>query len=115
MNEKEFIELHDSIVAQVAPLPEFEYRLYYDDEGNVIDYSYLPGVKGASIIIDKQTFLERRTDLKVINESIVYMCDFTSYTKLVPSDQGTGCHPDNALLVDNESTKYWEVKTFTVE
>ena len=54
------------------PPPPPEYRLYYDDNGNVLFYSGEPiESEHKYIVIDAQTLAEARPDLKVIDGKIV--------------------------------------------
>ena len=54
------------------PPPPPEYRLYYDDNGNVLFYAGEPtDSEHKYIVIDAQTFAEARPDIKVVDGQIV--------------------------------------------
>ena len=75
-----------------------EYRLYYDDKGNVICYTN-EKLEGNYIIIDAQTHAEARMDLKVLEGRIVRSIEGTVVTRLVPSMFGTRCAAEDISIV----------------
>lgn len=114
MNDQEYVKIGpngDLIINFVyEPPPPPEFRLYYDDNGNVLFYT---GEKpeGNYIVIDKQTFAEARPDVKVINEAIVLNSNITQIYKLKPTTEGTLTYVDDVSLIledtDVEGT-YWQ-------
>lgn len=90
-----------------------EFRLYYDEEGNVLSYS-MEDVPGTYIVIDRGTFEACRFDVKVRNGKIIKVNQPKSW-KLVPAEEGAyACHQDNInIIVSNSSAnkKYWKVET----
>lgn len=114
MNDKEYVKIGpkgDLIINFVyEPPPPPEFRLYYDDNGNVLFYT---GEKpeGKYIIIDTQTFAEARPDVKVINGAIVHNSNITQIYKLKPTTEGTRTYADDVSLIiddlDMESS-YWK-------
>jgi hypothetical protein len=92
------------------PPPPPEFRLYYDDNGNVLFYT---GEKpeGNYIVVDKQTFAEARPDVKVINGVIILNSNITQIYKLKPTTEGTLTYVDDVSLIldstDVEGT-YWQ-------
>lgn len=114
MNDQEYVKIGpngDLIINFVyEPPPPPEFRLYYDDNGNVLFYT---GEKpeGNYIVIDKQTFAEARPDVKVINEAIVLNSNITQIYKLKPTTEGTLTYVDDVSLIledtDIEGT-YWQ-------
>lgn len=75
-----------------------EYRLYYDDKGNVICYTN-EKLEGNYITIDAQTHAEARMDLKVLEGRIVRSIEGTVVTRLVPSMFGTRCASEDMCIV----------------
>ena len=94
-------------------MPEF--RLYYDDTGNVLFYT---GDKpeGNYIVVDATTFAESRMDCKVVDGVILPKSEFDTIHKLKPSDTGTLTHIDDVcVIIDNEAEgQYWELDSFTL-
>jgi hypothetical protein len=114
MNDKEYVKIGpqgDLIINFVyEPPPPPEFRLYYDDNGNVLFYT---GEKpeGNYIVVDKQTFAEARPDVKVINGVIILNSNITQIYKLKPTTEGTLTYVDDVSLIldstDVEGT-YWQ-------
>lgn len=91
-----------------------EFRLYYDDNGNVLCYS-CDKPEGNYIVIDAQTYAECRFDIKVIDGKIIKKTAYT-ISKLIQSDTGTRCVKDDCtIVVDttyNGDTICWTLKTY---
>lgn len=89
-------------------LPEF--RLYYDDTGQVLFYT-CDKIDGNFIVIDSDTYFQSRFDIKVIEGKMVSIYDKQIVTKLVPSDVGTNCHPkDVSIIYNGADARKWRVK-----
>jgi hypothetical protein len=89
-----------------------EFRLYYDDTGNVLHYS-MEDLPGNFLVIDRLTFDQQRFDIKIKDGKIAKLNHPASW-KLAPADHGTPCYPTDVSIVvsDNaENKQYWEVKT----
>jgi hypothetical protein len=112
MNDKEYVKIGpngDLIINFVyEPPPPPEFRLYYDDKGNVLFYT---GEKpeGNYIIVDNQTFAEARTDVRVIDGVIRHNSTITQVYKLKPTTEGTLTHVDDVSLIleDDDDGVYW--------
>lgn len=98
-----------------APKPQvIEYRLYYDNKGNVICYS-TEKLPGNFIVIDKDVFIEARPDLRVINGQLSRVDPSRVVNKLTPSDEGVSCSIDDINIIVYDSsvpTQKWEVKVY---
>lgn len=107
--------MEDEIVLFEAPkIIKPEFRLYYDDIGNVLYYT-TDKLPGKYIVVDSNTFAESRHDLKVVDGEIVRNVSVCVYDKLVPSDSGTYCHPYDVSIVvyeDESEKKNWSIKTY---
>ena len=112
MTDKEYVKIGpngDLIINFVfEPPPPPEFRLYYDDKGNVLFYT---GEKpeGNYIVVDTQTFAEARMDVRVIDGVIRHNSTITQVYKLKPTTEGTLTHVDDVSLIledDNEGV-YW--------
>lgn len=96
----------DFVLVWEAPKIEApEFRLYYDDGGRVICYSGDKSVEGNYIVIDAQTFAEARPDVRVIDGKITMPTFNQVVHKLMPSNEGTCCHPDDISIVVDEQEK----------
>ena len=96
MDENEFLKIW---LAVPEPQPVF-YRLYHDEHGTPLFYS-MEHNPGTYIEIDQQTFAQNRFDVRVRDGRLVTVTWRTS-SKLVPSDTGTPCHPEDVTIVVGE-------------
>jgi len=91
-----------------------EFRLYYDDIGNILCYT-CEKPEGKFLVIDTQTYAECRFDLQVIDGKLVNP-NKSAVLKVVPAIIGTRCAiEDNAIVVDEEydgETINWELKVY---
>jgi hypothetical protein len=92
-----------------------EFRLYYDDKGQVLFYT-CDKPEGSYIVIDAMTFAESRPDVRVINGKIVKLSEVTVISKLVIDDYGITCTSENISIVVDESydgpTTEWKLKIY---
>ena len=90
-------------------LPEF--RLYYDDTGQVLFYT-CDKIDGNYIVIDSESYFQSRFDIKIIDGKMVSIYNRQIVTKLVPSeDSGIACHPkDISIIYNGKDAKKWRVK-----
>ena len=94
------------------PKSRQEFRLYYNEAGNVIHYS-MEDLPGTFLVIDRLTFDQQRFDVRIKDGKIVKLNHPASW-KLAPADSGTPCHPEDMSIVvskDAENKQHWEVKT----
>ena len=91
-----------------------EFRLYYDDTGNILCYT-CDKLEGNFLVIDAQTYAECRFDLKVLDGQLVNLNKLVAF-KLVPSTEGTKCAiEDNAIVVNDDYTgpsTSWKLKIY---
>jgi hypothetical protein len=77
---------------------EWEYRLYYNDDGTVNTYS-TDAISGNYIVVSQSIFAQNRYDV-VVKNGQVYNPNLTSQVrKLVPSDQGTETLADDITII----------------
>jgi hypothetical protein len=102
----------ETIVLWEAPaLEKPEFRLYYDEEGNVITYT-TEKLPGNFIVIDKMTFAEARPDVKVFEGSLTRKSNLTVVSKLIPNIEGISCSIDDiSILYNGSETINWSLKT----
>lgn len=106
MNAEEFWAI---LHAMPEPLPVF-WRLYYNAEGEPITYS-MEHLPGTYIDVDPETYARSPQNVRVRNGQLIELKP--SVRKLVPTDTGTPCHPDNvAIVVDKtEPHQHWSMRT----
>jgi hypothetical protein len=75
-----------------------ECRLYYDDTGNIVCYTYRD-LPGNYIVIDPMTFAECRFDIKVLDGRIIKSKEGTVVTKLIPAIAGIKCSAEDVNIV----------------
>lgn len=96
----------------VPPAPEVFYRLYHDSQGRPLYYS-MEDLPGSWISIDQKTYAQASRRVRVIDGQLQPMPRTVAWTKLVPSDTGTACHPqDVAVISDQEPVQHWTVKAY---
>jgi len=111
MDPIEFAKLFNDLLPKNIKV-DFEYRLYYNKEtGEPLFYS-MEQPSGDYIVVTKQQYTEGRHDLVIRNGVIEQLVDAVSWSKLVPSDSGTGCNPNNVMIVDDSSNVKWKIKTY---
>lgn len=92
-----------------------EFRLYYDDKGNVICYT-CDELEGNYIVIDSETFAQCRHDVKVVDGEIVSLANRIFVSKMVLDNNGTSCAVEDICIIVDDSYSgeilNWEVKTY---
>lgn len=101
-------ELAALLQAMPEPKPVF-WRLYYDEQGAPITYS-MEDQPGTYIDVDPETFARAPYNVRVKNGRLIELSK--AVQKLMPSDSGTPCHPDNVAIVvpETEPHQRWELK-----
>lgn len=94
--------------APVIEKPEF--RLYYDDKGNVLTYT-CEKLEGDYIVIDALTFAEARPDVRVVDGRLVRADNGAVISRLFPSDSGILCEVEDVSVITNSNGKYWKLET----
>jgi len=92
-----------------------EFRLYYDDNGNVLSYSGDKTGTGNYIVIDALTFAAARPDIRVIDHKISTVAYNSVVHKLMPNEnEGVDCHiEDISIVVDTPDKKQkWKLTTY---
>jgi len=105
-------EFWNILHAVPEPAPIF-YRLYHDDQGILLFYS-MEDLPGNYIDIDKETFFQSSTNVRVRDGQLIRTSINTS-RKLVPSDIGVACDPNDVAIVSDSSHNRWAVKTYDSE
>ena len=97
MTEEEFW----AALAPVPPAPEPIYKLYYGSQGELLFYA-LEDLPGNYIEVDRETFLNAATNVRIVDGQVTVMKNSIVH-KLVPSDTGTACHPNDVAVVVSEA------------
>lgn len=108
-------ENEEYVITWEAPVIEKpEFRLYYDDKGNVVCYT-CEKLEGNYIIIDNLTFAEARPDVRVVDGKVVRISTTAVISKYEPDeDQGVMCELDDISVVTDMGGKYWNLKTVSL-
>lgn len=109
MSDESEIEYVITWEAPVIEKPEF--RLYYDDKGNVVCYT-CEKLEGKYVVIDNLTFAEARPDLKVVDGKIIRMASNTVISKLFPDTEGVLCEVEDVSIITDKNGQYWNLKTY---
>ncbi len=106
-------EFWTALAAMPEPCPVF-YRLYHQD-GVPLFYS-MEDLPGTYIEIDAETFARSPMHVRVKDGKLVERIWKTT-TKLVPSDTGTTCHPDDVAIVvsPEEPHQCWSKQTYETD
>lgn len=75
-----------------------EFRLYYDEKGNVVTYT-CEKLEGNYIVIDALTFAQARPDVRVIDGKISNVQPAMIITKLMPDENGIQCAEEDISIV----------------
>ena len=94
------------------PEPVF-WRLYYNDAGEPVCYS-MEDLLGNYIEIDAETFGLAPANVRVVNGHLKYITTRTS-EKIVPSNTGIQCHPQNVAVVVTQNGTPWSKQTYGLE
>ena len=106
--------MEHALIWEAPPIVKPEFRLYYDDRGNVLFYT-CEKPEGKYVVIDAGTFAEGRPDLKIVNGKIAGMISGAVVSKLVHDIEGTICASNDVSIVVDSShnnTIKWKLKTY---
>jgi hypothetical protein len=106
--------MEEFIIWEAPPIIKPEFRLYYDERGNVLFYT-CEKPAGNYIVIDINTYAEGRPDVKVIDGKIAGYRTGSIVFKLIHDDNGTKCaSEDLSIVVDSsyDNITKWKLKTY---
>ena len=94
-----------------------EFRLYYDDNGDVLCYSSDgTGPNAKYMIVDSHVYAEGRIDIKIINGIIMRKSSKITISKMIPDISGTRCSAQDINIIVDDSydgeTMNWKTKTY---
>ena len=108
----------DYVVFEAPKLVEPEFRLYYDENGSIITYTCYK-LEGNYIIIDRQTFIEARPDVRVIDRKLKRVNPSLVIYKLKPdTTEGIPCSRDDISIVvphGSNNSQLWKLTTYELD
>jgi hypothetical protein len=107
------------IIWEPEPLVKPEFRLYYDDKGQVVCYT-CEKPEGNYIVIDAATYAAGRPDIRVIDGKISTVKPSAIVSKLTHSDsEGITCAYDDMSIVVSDDykdkTQKWKLSIYELE
>ena len=108
MSDEEYV-----IVWEAPEIVKPEFRLYYDERGNVLFYT-CEKPEGDYIVIDTQTFAEARPDIKVVDGKIVRGGASTISSRLHLATDGTLCEAEDVSVITEADGQYWKLVTINI-
>jgi len=106
-----FLTAMAEVFGNPSPVKKPSYRIYYDEQGRPLSYS-ADDLPGNYIEVDAATFSLPDWNIRIVDGKIVKIRPPVLISKLVPSDSGITCSPNNVCVVvehDQPNTK-WSVK-----
>ena len=111
MNDQEFLDFWNTVKWPQEQV--IYYRLYYNDSGEPLCYSH-KDQPGKYIDVSPEQFALGDMQVRVIN-GVLKPRAKPLPLKLVPSDQGTSCHPNDVAIVVNQNQQYQKWKRRSCE
>jgi hypothetical protein len=90
------------ILWEAPPIVKPEFRLYYDDKGQVLFYT-CDKPEGNYIVIDAMTFAECRHDVRIVDNKLAKLSEVRILSKLVIDEHGTDCASEDISIVVDET------------
>jgi hypothetical protein len=99
-----------SILHSIPDSDPVFFRLYYNNDGSPNCYS-MEDLPGNYIDVDAETFATRLQNVRVVNQQLVHIRPKTLVKKLVPSDTGTACDPQDVCVIvaDKQPHTKWKI------
>ena len=108
MDEEEYV-----IIWEAPAVEKPEFRLYYDDKGQVVTYT-CEQLEGSYIVIDATTFAESRPDVRVVDGRIVRSGSSAVVARLYPDNTGVLCEIEDVSIITEAEGQYWKLKTVSL-
>jgi hypothetical protein len=106
--------MEEFVIWEAPPIIKPEFRLYYDERGNVLFYT-CEKPEGNYVVIDANTYAQGRPDIKIVDGKVVGAIYGSVVSKLVHDERGTSCASEDISIVVDSSyhniTK-WKLKTY---
>ena len=108
----------DYVVFEAPKIVAPEFRLYYDENGSVITYT-CDKIEGNYIVIDRQTFIEARPDVRVVDGKLKRVNPAMVIYKLKPdSIEGVPCSLEDISIVvphGTNNSQLWKLTTYELD
>ena len=108
MTDEEYV-----IIWEAPVIEKTEFRLYYDDKGQVVTYT-CEQLEGNYIVIDATTFAESRPDVRVVDGRLVHSSSNAVISRLYPDKTGVLCEAEDVSIITESSGQYWKLKTVSL-
>lgn len=102
------------LVTEEIKTDPIEFRVYYDEMGKILYYTCDKN-EGNYLVVDTQTFAEKRFDLKVIDGKLTRIVPGIIISKYKPNTEGISCAKEDLSIVvdDNYSTQQkWKMSSY---
>ena len=106
--------MEEFVIWEAPPIIKPEFRLYYDERGNVLFYT-CEKPAGNYVVIDANTYAQGRPDVKVIDGKVAGAIAGSIVSKLIQADDGTLCaSEDLSIVVDSSYSNItkWKLTTY---
>jgi hypothetical protein len=106
--------MEEFVIWEAPPVIKPEFRLYYDERGNVLFYT-CEKPAGNYVVIDANTYAQGRPDVKVIDGKVAGAIAGSIVSKLIQDDGGTLCaSEDLSIVVDSSYSNItkWKLTTY---
>jgi hypothetical protein len=106
--------MEEFVIWEAPPVIKPEFRLYYDERGNVLFYT-CEKPAGSYVVIDANTYAQGRPDVKVIDGKVAGAIAGSIVSKLIQDDDGTLCaSEDLSIVVDSSYSNItkWKLTTY---
>lgn len=107
------IEGQEFIIIESQEPSVLEFRVYYSKNGNILFYT-TENLEGDYLVIDKQTYIEARYDLCVVNKKLVKKVKGITIRKYKPDPKGISCHKEDISVLVKGNFKHkqkWKLHT----
>ncbi len=104
------------LIWEAPKIEKPEFRLYYDERGNVICYT-CEKLEGNYIVIDALTFAEGRPDVRIVDGKLVRVSSNSVVSKLIPDNkEGIICAAEDVSIIlsskDKVKKQKWKLSTY---
>lgn len=106
--------MEHALIWEAPPIIKPEFRLYYDDRGNVLFYT-CEKPEGKYVVIDADTYAQGRPDIKVVDGKLAGATSGSIVSKLVHNVEGIICATEDlSIIVDSSYSNItkWKLKTY---
>ena len=108
MTDEEYV-----IIWEAPVIEKTEFRLYYDDKGQVVTYT-CEQLEGNYIVIDATTFAESRPDVRVVDGRLVHSSSNVVISRLYPDKTGVLCEAEDVSIITEAAGQHWKLKTVSL-